>query len=192
MSSKVNLACASKQHMMIPVDVSCLVEDMLNSVKSAQSCLSISSLDLQCGHNANPLAVTAGLIHLCCGLHHLTHLKIDFTHLKNTFILLVNIVQKLTMLRSLEFSDLYMDETPEEVMYVGQATEHVANEYDDLFYSKISTINSSNIKSLRLTTYSCGVSGTQEGLLTKLNRIIMLKSVITIITLIHFALFQIW
>lgn len=110
-------------------------------------------------YDTDVLAVSRGLVPLGGNLQHLTHLKIDSAYNGHTLILLV--LKSLTRLESIEFGLLQMDDT------INFSRDQIAEvEVDNTwFYDKISSINSSHLKSLRLRTYLDGSSG--QDVLTK-------------------------
>lgn len=106
-------------------------------------------------HTHDAADVSQDLISLCLALKHLTHLKINFDghSTTNTNIMLVDLVQNLTMLGSLEFDLLQINDTlpnPKE------------------FYKKNSLIKPCNIKSVRLTV-SLNYDYLQEDMYRKYN-----------------------
>lgn len=86
------------------------IEETFTSIQSAQSAVStISSLGITYSIRVDALTFSPYLINMCLDLKCLTHLNItcdNFTD--DTQLLLVEIINNLTMLKSLEFKNLYI------------------------------------------------------------------------------------
>lgn len=136
------------EHLVIHLESHYPIQEIFNSVKAAQSCSSLSSLAIECHATTNAMDLSLGLLPLDRSLRNLTHLNIDYGRRSaDTIILLLDIIQNLTMLESLEFQGLLIVETVNL-----PRIEEVVKEYDDLSHSKIASCKLSKIKTLRLTT----------------------------------------
>lgn len=91
------------------------------------------------------LLVSGGLTSLCGGLQNLKQLKIDYEWYSKSVILFLEILQSLPMLETLDFEILAIED------YTRFSSKTLKGEDDDdIFHSKISIINTSELKSIRL------------------------------------------
>lgn len=123
------------QHFGPLIDINSSFEEIFTSIQAAQPVSTISSLALSCNFNVNPLVVSRHLIDLCLTLKYLTRLNMDqCTYCGHSCIQLLEIIQHLSMLESLEFEHVTIDNY---------------NTAGDLFYAKLSSIHTSTLESLR-------------------------------------------
>lgn len=110
------------EHFGFSVDANDIITQALMSVQTTKAVSSISSLGVTCNGVMGHLPVSQSLIALCGSLKNLTHLK--FTCKRNNMVSVLDILQNLTTLKSLEFDD---------VMINGDTSL-------DMFHNKLSTI----------------------------------------------------
>lgn len=108
------------QHFGFSIDIKDPIKEIFTSMQTCQPVSTISSLSVDCHTGITDSSVQQSLTDLCSDLKYLTELNIENDHSSCTPMLLVEIFKNLTMLKSLEFGFLLIDEQMEN---------------DDLFYN---------------------------------------------------------
>lgn len=112
------------------------IEEAFVFVKSAQSVSTISSLAVTTDTLVEPISISQSLIDLCHSLKYLTRLDIISGYRSSTPILLIEILQNLTMLKSLGFGQLTMDDETMDI---------------EFFNNRLTNINIGRLESLSIS-----------------------------------------
>lgn len=97
------------EHLGFQLDESDAVEETLDLIQRARPVSTLSSLTLEVPYEIEPLDIKHSFIGLCLNLKYLTVLKISGGCSPDTPILLVDILQNLKMLTSLDFKNLLVE-----------------------------------------------------------------------------------
>lgn len=147
------------KQLMMHLGCSSPIEEIFNSVIAASSTSTLSSLLVECGHTTDSLAVSRGLMNLGRSLQNLTHLKVSYGYADCVALLFVDVLQKLTLLESLEFGILQV--------WDGILDNAETAESNASIYRKITSISRCRINCMRF--YASLNGGSEQDIFKKSN-----------------------